>query len=150
MYCNEFPTFSAHHRYAFLKAKSLPWVILEPLQGQWREFMFCKLVKTFNKVYITYVLHLLGLQNSESTERCISPLFKYWLILKIVCPMLLFCKHLSLVVLLGQRKRPYFWPFGRFRIEGQKQQNSDFQSHFSMSKIHRILFFSLKNIKNGE
>ena len=21
----------------------------------------------------------------------------------------------------------YFWPFGRFRIEGQKQQNSDFQ-----------------------
>ena len=43
----------------------------------------------------------------------------------------------------------YFWPFGRFRIEGQKQQNSDFQSHFSTSKIDRILlnFFSLKDIK---
>ena len=46
----------------------------------------------------------------------------------------------------------YFWPFCRFRIEGRKQQNSDFQSHFSMSKIDRILlnFFSLKNIKKGE
>ena len=33
-----------------------------------------------------------------------------------------------------------FLAFGRFRIEGRKWQNSDFQSHFSMSKIDRILF----------
>ena len=45
-----------------------------------------------------------------------------------------------------------FWPFGRFRIKGQKQHNSDFQSHFSMSKISRIFlnFFSLKNIKKAK
>ena len=43
--------------------------------------------------------------------------------------------------------KKYFWPFGRFRIEGRKQQNSDFQSHFSMSKIDQILlnfFFTLE------
>ena len=42
-------------------------------------------------------------------------------------------------------RKNYFLPFGRFRIEGGKQQNSDFQSHFSMSKINQILlnFFSL-------
>ena len=42
-------------------------------------------------------------------------------------------------MLLTKAKELYFWPFGRFRIEGPKQQNSDFQSHFSMSKIDRIL-----------
>ena len=43
----------------------------------------------------------------------------------------------------------YFWPFGRFRIEGQKQQHSDFQSHFSMSKIDRIFlnFFIIEKYK---
>ena len=46
----------------------------------------------------------------------------------------------------------YFWPFGRFRIEGRKQQNSDFQSHFLCQKSTEFFstFFSLKNIKNGE
>ena len=46
----------------------------------------------------------------------------------------------------------YFWPFSRFRIEGRKPQNSDFQNHFPLSKIFRIHlnFFSLKNINNGE
>ena len=33
-----------------------------------------------------------------------------------------------------------FWPFGRFRIEGRKQHNSDFQTYFSM----------LQNIKKGD
>ena len=40
-----------------------------------------------------------------------------------------------------------FWPFGRFRIEGPKQYNSDFQSHFSESKIGEFLLFFL--IKKG-
>ena len=44
------------------------------------------------------------------------------------------------------------WPFGCFRIEGRKQQNSDFQSHFSMSKINRILlnFFFIEEYKKKE
>ena len=45
----------------------------------------------------------------------------------LVCLKLFLCKK-------------YFCSFGCFRIEGQKQQNSEFQSHFSMSKIDRILF----------
>ena len=42
-----------------------------------------------------------------------------------------------------------FWRFGRFRIQDGKKQNSDFQSHFSITKFNQILlnFFSLKNIK---
>ena len=48
------------------------------------------------------------------------------------------------------QKRPFFLSFSRFRIQVQKQHNSYFQSHFSMS-IDRILlkFFSLKNVKKG-
>ena len=43
----------------------------------------------------------------------------------------------------------YFWLSGRFRIEGRKQQNSDIQSHFSMSKIDGILlnFFFIEEYK---
>ena len=46
----------------------------------------------------------------------------------------------------------YFWPFGHFRIEGRKQQNSDFQGNFSMLKIDRIFlnFFFNKDYKKGE
>ena len=48
--------------------------------------------------------------------------------------------------------KKYFWPFGRFRIEGQKQQNSDFQSNFSMSKNDRNLlnFFIIEGYKKRE
>ena len=43
----------------------------------------------------------------------------------LVCPMLYFSKHLSLVFnKQGQRTMKmairYFWPFSRFRVEGQK------------------------------
>ena len=46
----------------------------------------------------------------------------------------------------------YFWPFGCFRIEGQKQQNSDFQGHFSMPKIDQIFlnFFFIKEYKGEQ
>ena len=63
----------------------------------------------------------------------------------LVFPKLFFCKHLSLVVKQVRLKnnenghKKYFWPPGCFRIEGRKQQNSDFQSHFSMLKIDQIL-----------
>ena len=45
--------------------------------------------------------------------------------------------------------KKYFWPLRHFRIESQKQHNSEFQSHFSMSKNWPNLsdFFSLKNIR---
>jgi hypothetical protein len=33
----------------------------------------------------------------------------------------------------------YFWPFGHFRIQGQKRPNVYLQSHFSVSKIGRIV-----------
>jgi hypothetical protein len=44
----------------------------------------------------------------------------------------------------------YFWHFGHFRIEGQKQHNSDFQNViFLCQKLAEsfLLFFSLKNAK---
>ena len=43
----------------------------------------------------------------------------------------------------------YFWPFSHFRIEGRKQQNFDFQSIFSTSKIDPILlnFFFIDEYK---
>ena len=46
----------------------------------------------------------------------------------------------------------YFWPFDRFRIEGRKQQNSDFQSQFSMSKNqpNPSQFFFILEYKKGE
>ena len=44
----------------------------------------------------------------------------------------------------------YFWPFDWFRIEGRKQHNSDFQSHFAMSKIGEILLiFFIEEYKKG-
>ena len=44
---------------------------------------------------------------------------------RLVWPYLFFCKHLSLVVNKQDQRTmktaiKYFWPFGRFRIEGQK------------------------------
>ena len=46
----------------------------------------------------------------------------------------------------------YFWPFGRLRIAGQKQHNSDVQSQFAIPKIGGILliFLLLQNIKKGD
>ena len=53
----------------------------------------------------------------------------------LVWPDLFFCKELSLVVNKQDQRTmkttiKYFWPFCRFRIEGWKQHNSDFQSFF--------------------
>ena len=50
--------------------------------------------------------------------------FKPWGTYALVCPMLFCCKHLILVVNkakeLWKWSWKYFWPFGCFRIEGQK------------------------------
>jgi hypothetical protein len=43
----------------------------------------------------------------------------------------------------------YFWPFGCFRIEGRKQHHSDFQSHFSTSKIVGISLILTEEYKKG-
>ena len=69
---------------------------------------------------------------------------------RFVCPDLFFYKqNTKKTMKMGMK---HVWPFHRFRIEGRKQQNSDFQSHFSMSKINRILlnFFFTLEYKKGE